>query len=77
MAIISQRNKISEGDILEVLSPEGYFPQITAAGMLDDKFNPIVSTPRAEMTYYLPVPEELPLYTFISRAGDKDQARKV
>lgn len=73
MAMISQRNKISEGDVLDVLSPEGYFPPITVSGMLDADLHPIVSTPRAEMTYYLPVPEELPVYSFLSRAGDKDQ----
>ncbi len=76
LAIVSQRNKICEGDVLEVLSPEGYFPQITASGMLDTDGNPIVSTPRAEMTYYLPVPAELPVYTFLSRAGDKDRSVK-
>lgn len=76
MAVISQRNKISEGDVLEILSPDGYFAPITASGMLDAGFQPIASTPRAEMIYYLPIPAELPLYAFLSRAGDKDQPVK-
>ena len=75
-AVLRREANLNEGDVLEVLSPEGYFPQITASGMLDTDGNPIVSTPRAEMTYYLPVPAELPVYTFLSRAGDKDRSVK-
>lgn len=73
LAIVSQRNKISEGDVLDVLTPQGYIDPITVHGMLDENGEPIRSTPHPTMTYYLPVREELKPYTFLSREGDKDR----
>ncbi|MEI8200102.1 MAG: U32 family peptidase [Eubacteriales bacterium] len=75
LAIISQRNKISEGDILHVLMPAGRHEPILAEGLLDENREPIQSTPRAKMLYYLPVREELPVFTFLSRDGDKDKSK--
>ena len=75
MAVVTQRNKISEGDILHVLMPDGHHEPIPVSGMLDENREPIQSTPRAQMLYYLPVEEELPAYTFLSRDGDKDKSK--
>lgn len=75
LAIISQRNKISEGDLLHVLMPAGSHEPIPAEGLLDENREPIHSTPRAKMLYYLPVKEELPVFTFLSRDGDKDKSK--
>lgn len=75
LAIISQRNKISEGDLLHVLMPVGRHEPILAEGLLDENREPIQSTPRAKMLYYLPVKEELPVFTFLSRDGDKDKSK--
>jgi len=74
LAIVSQRNKIYEGDVLHVLTPDGQRNEITAAGMTDENGEPIQSTPRAQMLYYLPVAEELPPFTFLSATGDKDKS---
>lgn len=73
LAIVSQRNKIYEGDVLHILTPTGHREPMTAAGMLDENGESIQSTPRAQMLYYLSVMEELPPYTFLSRDGDKDR----
>ena len=75
MAIVSQRNKISVGDILHILMPDGSREPICVNGILDEKGEPIESTPRAQMIYYLPVSQELPPYTFLSRDGDKDKSK--
>lgn len=75
MAIISQRNKIHEGDVLDVLAPHGRYASIEVSGMQNVSGEPIQSTPQAKMTYYLPVDRELPLHTFLSRMGDKDKPR--
>jgi len=75
MAVVSQRNKISEGDLLHVLMPDGYHEPILVSGMLDENREPIQSTPHAQMIYYLPVKKELPAYTFLSRDGDKDKSK--
>jgi putative protease len=75
LAIVSQRNKIYEGDDLHVLTPIGHRSPISVHGMQDENGEPIQSTPRAKMLYYLPVSEELPPYSFLIRDGDKDQSR--
>ena len=75
LAVISQRNKISEGDILHVLMPDGHCEPIPVQGLLNENGEPIQSTPHAQMLYYLPVKEELPAYSFLSRDGDKDRAK--
>lgn len=72
-AIVSQRNKIFQGDTLHVLMPEGYCEPIVATELWDEEMNPIDSTPHSEMVYYLKVDRELPAYTFLSRDGDKDE----
>ncbi len=73
MAIVSQRNKIQEGDQLEVLSPSDRFDPIRVSGMANLSGESITATPHAMMTYYLPVEKELPVHTFLSRMGDKDR----
>ena len=77
MAIISQRNKIHEGDTLEVLAPIGRFAPVVVHGMRNTSDEPISSTPQAMMTYYLPVEEELPIHSFLSRMGDKDKPKEA
>ncbi|MEG1184443.1 MAG: U32 family peptidase [Eubacterium sp.] len=52
-AVIEQRNKIVEGETIEVMlagTKEGYYTQV-AGEMMDEKGNPIVSTPHAKMIY--------------------------
>jgi putative protease len=75
MALVSQRNKISAGDMLHVLMPDGHHEPICVQGILNENNEPIESTPRAQMLYYLPVKKELPEFTFLSRDGDKDKSK--
>ncbi len=50
-AVIEQRNKIFEGDKVEVLRPKGDNFEISIIDLKDDQGNTIDSTPRAQMVY--------------------------
>jgi len=76
-AIVSQRNKIFEGDELFVLTTNGYIDSIIAEKMTDEAGNEILTTPRAQMLYYLPVAKSLPVFTFLGKMGDKDGSASV
>ena len=76
-AIVSQRNKIYEGDELFVLTPSGYVDSIIAEKMTDEAGEKIQSTPKAQMLYYLPIAKPLPVFTFLGKMGDKDGAAPV
>jgi len=54
-ALIQQRNKIFEGDKLEIVSPRGRHVIITAKDLLDEEGNEIESTPHAKMIYSMKV----------------------
>ncbi len=53
--IIQQRNKIFEGDKLEIVSPKGRHVIVTAKELLDAEGNKIDSTPHAKMIYSMKV----------------------
>ncbi|MBN2852348.1 MAG: U32 family peptidase [Clostridia bacterium] len=55
MAKLTQRNKISKGDVIEFMSPDGLDFTVIADEILDKNLEPIDSTPHAEMIYYLKV----------------------
>ncbi len=73
-AYVSQRNKVSLGDNLWVMTPDGKEMQIRAEDLRDEDGAPIESTPHPLMNYSLAVPVDLPEYTFLSKDGDKDQS---
>ncbi len=71
-ALIEQRNKLFEGDKLEVVSPRGRHFDIVASELLDEKGNPIVSTPHAKMIFSMPMRVPVDPESFIRRLGNKD-----
>lgn len=71
-AIIEQRNKIIEGDRLEIISPRGRHHEIIAGDIQDENGNPINSTPHAKMMFSLPMRVPVDAESFIRRLGDKD-----
>ncbi len=64
-ALIEQRNKIEEGDILEIISPVGRHFRMKAGGMQDEEGADISSTPHPCMLYTMPVDKELEPYSLI------------
>lgn len=72
LALVEQRNKVSSGENLELVTPKGRHIDLPACGMLDLERQPIDSTPHPQMFYYLPVPSAVPPGSFLRRLGDKD-----
>ena len=75
LALVEQRNKISTGDLLELVRPAGRHLELTAAGLLDLERRPIQATPHPQMMYYLPLPEAAQPGSFLRRLGDKDRLK--
>lgn len=59
LAVIEQRNKVFNNDVVEVLRPVGDNIEITLKDMKDDKGNKIDSAPRAQMLFSVKVDTEL------------------
>ena len=75
MVLVEQRNKVANGEILELVSPNGRHMDVIAIGMTDLERQPIQSTPHPQMFYYLPVPSGVPTGSFLRRLGDKDRQK--
>ena len=73
LALVEQRNKIQEGETVELVRPRGRHVDIRIAGLLDLERKPIASTPHPLMLYYLPLPEAAAPGSFLRRLGDKDR----
>lgn len=54
-ARISQRNKFSEGDVIEIIQPRREFFTTTARDMRDEDGNSITTAPHATMTVIMPI----------------------
>jgi len=59
MAVIEQRNKVFEGDKVEILTPIGDAKEITLTDMRDLQGNKIDAAPQAQMIFTIKVAEEL------------------
>ena len=59
-AILTQRNKFSQGDELELLTPEGRPVRFVAEAMTDAEGTPITDTRRAMMEFCMKLPKEAP-----------------
>lgn len=66
LAIVEQRNKFSEGDVLECFGPKGRHFEVVAKNMHDEKGNKIDSAPHAQMIVKLEIPDNVEPY-FILR----------
>ena len=71
-AVIEQRNKIFDGDRLEVVSPRGRHFDIIAQNMQDENGQPIQSTPHPQMLFTMPMRVPVGPESFLRRLGDKD-----
>ena len=67
MVLCEQRNKFFQGDELEALYPGGDRLTFRADRLLDDKFQPISSTPHAAMRFYVAVPKMLPKGAYLRK----------
>lgn len=69
---INQRNKMTKGEILSVIQPDGAFDFLTITEIYDAKKNRVASTSQANQTYFLACDKPYPPYSFLSADGDKD-----
>ena len=69
-----QKNKLYEGDFLNVLKPEGYIEPLKAAVITDKDGSRLESVPHPGTVFNVRFDREcdLPELTFLSRDGDKD-----
>ena len=74
LQIVSQRNKLYKGDVLNVLRPDGYTAPLRIVELYDEKMKPIDAAPHPQMKMYIKFDRDviLPEYSFLSRDGDKD-----
>ncbi|MGI6778333.1 MAG: peptidase U32 family protein [Acetivibrionales bacterium] len=69
IATVEQRNRMFEGEEVEVVRPKGkYFTQ-TIKGMKDSEGKSISVAPHPQMTVFMPMDEEVEEYTIIRRKG--------
>ena len=67
MALLSQRNKISQGDELSLMMPGRSPVCMTAAEMWDEEGEPIESTPHPMMRFRMRLPVEAPAFSVLRR----------
>jgi putative protease len=66
-AVIEQRNKFTEGDILECLGPREKHFEIVAKNMHDDKGNKIESAPHAQQIVKMEMPKKVKPYYILRK----------
>ena len=71
-ALIEQRNKIFNGDLIEVVSPRGRHCEMIAHDILDENNMPIESTPHPKMMFSMPMRVPVDPDSFIRRLGARD-----
>ena len=67
IAKIMQRNKIIEGDVLEFMLPNGDDFKQVAKDMVDKNNNKIISTPHAQMIYYMKTDKKVVVDTIVRK----------
>ncbi len=65
--IISQRNKFSVGDTIEIMSPSGSDITHTITKMYDEDGNEIASAPHPTMDVHIPLDTSVPSYSFVRK----------
>lgn len=73
MVMLTQRNKINKGDVIEFMSPDGHDFKITADEIYDKNHDLIDSTPHAEMIFYVRVDREVKKDTLVRKDKEREQ----
>lgn len=64
---ISQRNKFANGDILDILPPEGKPFELKISGLIDEYNQAVESAPHAMQTLYFPSSEAIPINSLLRK----------
>ena len=68
-ATLTMRNKIAQGDALELLSPEGAPISFTAGELFDEEGQPLTETKLVMMRYRIKLPVQAPKLSIVRKVG--------
>lgn len=66
-AVVEQRNKFNEGDVLECFGPNGRHFEVLATDMKDEKGNKIDTAPHAQQIIQMKIPQEVNQYYILRK----------
>ena len=67
-AQITQRNKFSVGETIEIMKPDGQNVSVTVKGIYDEEGNPMESAPHAQQKLFIDLGTEIQVYDLLRRA---------
>ena len=67
-AQITQRNKFSVGETIEIMKPDGQNVSVTVKGIYDEEGNPMESAPHAQQKLFVDLGTEIDVYDLLRRA---------
>ena len=67
-AQITQRNKFSAGETIEIMKPDGQNRSVTVKGIYDEEGNPMESAPHAQQKLFVDLGAEISVYDLLRRA---------
>lgn len=66
-AVLEQRNKFNEGDVLECFGPKGTHFEVVANNLMDEKGNKVDSAPHAQQIIQMKIPQEVNQYYILRK----------
>lgn len=69
---ITQRNKFSVGESIEIMKPDGRNLSVTVRGMWDEEGNPVESAPHAQQKLWVDLGEKADVYDLLRRDEKKE-----
>ena len=67
-AQITQRNKFSAGETIEIMKPDGQNLSVTVKGIYDEEGNPMESAPHAQQKLFVDLGAEISVSDLLRRA---------
>ena len=67
-AQITQRNKFSVGETIEIMKPDGQNVAVTVKGIYDEEGNFMESAPHAQQKLFIDLGTEIQVYDLLRRA---------
>ena len=67
-AQITQRNKFSVGETIEIMKPDGQNVAVTVKGIYDEEGNSMESAPHAQQKLFIDLGTEIQVYDLLRRA---------
>ncbi len=75
-AQITQRNKFSAGETIEIMKPDGQNLSVTVKGIYDEEGNPMESAPHAQQKLFVDLEQRFRFMTFYEELNKRIQERQ-